>query len=206
MGSLRVRHDWKWKRKWQSTPVFLPRKSHRQRSLVGYSPWACKKEDMTEQLSLSTKILTKHKWNNVVCRYIEFVIIVLVGSVAQLCPNLCKPMDCSPPGSSVHGISQARILEWVAISFSRGSSWPRNWTQVSGIAGRFFTDWASRESLVSVVSSSLDARSCPTLVTPWTVAHQAPMSMGLFRQECWSGLPFPPPGDLPAYYFSINLL
>ena len=49
----------------------------------------------------------------------------------QLCPTLCNPMDYSPPGSSVHGILQARILEWVAISFSRGSSWPRNWTHVS---------------------------------------------------------------------------
>ena len=54
-------------------------------------------------------------------------------------------MDCSPPGSSVHGILQARILEWVAISFSRESSQPRNQTQVSCIAGRFFTNWATRE-------------------------------------------------------------
>ena len=44
------------------------------------------------------------------------------SEVVQLCPTLCDPMDCSPPGSSVHGIFQARILEWVAISFSRGSS------------------------------------------------------------------------------------
>ena len=52
-------------------------------------------------------------------------------------------MDCSLPGSSIHGILQARIPEWVAISFSRGSSWPRNWTQVSCLAGRFFTNWAT---------------------------------------------------------------
>ena len=52
---------------------------------------------------------------------------------------LCDPMDCSPPGSSVHGILQARILEWVAIPFSRGSSQPRDRTPVSYIAGRFFT-------------------------------------------------------------------
>ena len=55
---------------------------------------------------------------------------------------LCNPMDCSPPGSSVHGIFQARILEWVVIPFSRGSSWPRDWTHVSWvscIAGGFFT-------------------------------------------------------------------
>ena len=53
--------------------------------------------------------------------------------VARLCPTLCHPMDCSPPGSSVHGIFQVRILEWVAISFSRGSSWPRYWSWVSFI-------------------------------------------------------------------------
>ena len=59
--------------------------------------------------------------------------------VDQLCLTLCNPPVCSPPSSSVHGILQARILEWVAISFSRGSSWPRDWTWVSCIAGRFFT-------------------------------------------------------------------
>ena len=57
-------------------------------------------------------------------------------------------MDCNPPGSSVHGMLQARILEWVAISFSRRSSWPRNQTQVSSIVGRFFTSWATREALI----------------------------------------------------------
>ena len=71
--------------------------------------------------------------------------------VAQLCPTLCDPMDCSPPGSSVLGIIQAGMLEWVAIPFSRGSpgrgsSWPRDWTQVSLIAGRFFTVWTTREA------------------------------------------------------------
>ena len=55
-------------------------------------------------------------------------------------------MDCSLPGSSVHRILQARILEWVAISFSRASSWPKDWTQVSCIAGRFFTVWATQGS------------------------------------------------------------
>ena len=60
--------------------------------------------------------------------------------------TLCNPMDCSPPSSSVHGIFQARILEWVAISFSRGSSWPRDQTQVSCIAGRCFTTCAIMEA------------------------------------------------------------
>ena len=58
--------------------------------------------------------------------------------VAQSYLTLCSPMDRSPPGSSVHGIFQARILEWVAMSFSRESSWPRDQTQVSCVAGRFF--------------------------------------------------------------------
>ena len=67
------------------------------------------------------------------------------SEVAQLCPTLCDPVDCSPPGSSIHGILQARILEWVAISFSRGSSRPRDGTQVSHIAGRSFNLWATRK-------------------------------------------------------------
>ena len=65
---------------------------------------------------------------------------------SQLCPTVCDPKDCSEPGSTAHGILQARILEWVAIPFARGSSWPRDWTQVSCIAGRFFTLWATRAS------------------------------------------------------------
>ena len=56
-------------------------------------------------------------------------------------------MNCSLPRSSIHGIFQARVLEWVAISFSRGSSWPRDWTLVSCIVGRCFTIWATREVL-----------------------------------------------------------
>ena len=61
------------------------------------------------------------------------------SEVAQSCLTLCNPVDCSPPGSSVHGILQARILEWVAISFSRGSSWPRVQTWVSHIAADALT-------------------------------------------------------------------
>ena len=68
------------------------------------------------------------------------------SKVTQSCPTLCNPMDCSPPGSSVHGILQARILEWVAISFSRGSSQPRDRIWFSRIAGRRFNSWATREA------------------------------------------------------------
>ena len=69
--------------------------------------------------------------------------------VTQSCPTFGTLWTCSPLGSSVHRILQARILqvilEWAAIPFSRGSSWPRNWTCISCIAGRFFTIWATRE-------------------------------------------------------------
>ena len=63
------------------------------------------------------------------------------SKVAQLCPTHCNPIDYT-----VHGVLQARILEWVAFPFSRGSSQARDWTQVSCIAGRFFTSWATREA------------------------------------------------------------
>ena len=75
--------------------------------------------------------------------------------VTQSHPILCNPLYCSPPGSSVHGIFQARILEWVAISSSRGSSRPRDWTWVSFIAGRFFTIWATREAQFLFKSAAL---------------------------------------------------
>ena len=68
------------------------------------------------------------------------------SEVTQLCQTLCDSMDCSLPGYSIYGIFQARVLEWVAISFPRGSYQPRDWTWVSWIAGRFFTDWATKEA------------------------------------------------------------
>ena len=68
--------------------------------------------------------------------------------VTHSCPILCDPIDCSPPSSSVHGILQARILEWAAISYSRGSSWIRDRTWVSCTASRFFIIWATRDALL----------------------------------------------------------
>ena len=73
----------------------------------------------------------------------NYLLDLVSSKVAQSCPTLCSPMDCSLPGSSVHGIFQARVLEWVAISFSRGSSRPRDWTQVFSIADRRFTVWTT---------------------------------------------------------------
>ena len=92
----------------------------------------------------------------------------------QSCPTLCDPIDGSPPGSPVHGILQARILEWVAISFSSAWKWK---VKVKSL---------SRAQL---------------LATPWTTAHQAPPSMGFSRQEHWSGVPLPSPkiGQIYTY-------
>ena len=75
--------------------------------------------------------------------------------VTQLCLAVLRPHGCSPLGTSVHGILQARILEWVAIFFSRGSSWPRDRTWVSCIAGRRFTLWATREAHICTYNPSL---------------------------------------------------
>ena len=109
------------------------------------------------------------------------------SEVAQLCPTLCDPMDCSLPGSSVHRIFQARVLEWVAISFSRGSSQPRDQSRVSCITDKTLYR-LSHQGSRSVMSDS---------AIPWTVAYQASPSMEFSRQGFWSGLPFPSPGDLP---------
>ena len=79
----------------------------------------------------------------------------------QLCLILWDPRDYSPPGSSVHGILLARMLEWLAVPFSRGSSHPRDQTKDFCIAGRFFTNWVTREAC-SVQFSSV-TQSCPTL-------------------------------------------
>ena len=78
--------------------------------------------------------------------------------VTPSCPTLCDPMDCKLPGSSVHGILQARLLEWVATSFYRGSSWPRDQTWVFRTAGRLFTAWATSEALY--VNETSNKKNC----------------------------------------------
>ena len=89
------------------------------------------------------------------------------SEVAQSCPTLCHPMDCSLPGSSLHGILQARVLEWVAISFSRGSSRPRDRTRVSHIPGRRFNLWATREAQKNhrVIDNYREVTAFDTVVT-----------------------------------------
>ena len=164
--------------------------------------------------------------------------------------HCCDPMNCSPPDSTDHEIFQARILEWVAISFSSWSSQPRDQTCISYIGRWILYHWANREDLVITLSSvqslshvwllATPWTAQPTrflrpwdfpgkstgvgchcllrlfsytnlimlrcvhacilsdvrhFVTPWTVAYQAPLSVGFFRQEYWSG--FLSPGDIP---------
>ena len=105
------------------------------------------------------------------CVYMYVYINVYIHAAAaakllQLCLTLCDSIDGSSPGSSVPGTLQARTLEWIALSFSK--AWK----------------WKVKVKLLSCVW---------LLVTPWTVAHQAPLSMGFSRQEYWSGLPLPSP-------------
>ena len=94
----------------------------------------CKKKKKVLSLDCTHAGQAACYWNGVLCL------------VTQLCLTLFKPRNCSPPGSWVHGILQVRILEWVAMPSSKGSSQLRNWTQVSHIAGRFFNIWATREA------------------------------------------------------------
>ena len=93
---------------------------------------------------------------------------VCCWSITNQCLTLCDPRDSSPPGSTVPGTLQARTLEWVAISFS--NAWKRK---------------VKVKSLSRVL----------LLATPWTAAHQAPLSMGFSRQEYWSGVPSPSPQE-----------
>ena len=80
------------------------------------------------------------------------------GEVTQSCPTLCDPMDCNQLGFSIHGILQARKLEWIAISFTKGSSRPRDQTQVSRTGSRTFNLWATREFQLDRILLSLTLR------------------------------------------------
>ena len=97
---------------------------------------------------------------------VAYPTVIKWSEVAQLCPTLRDPMDCSLPGSSVHGILQARTLEWVAIAVSSAWRW-------------------------KLKVKSLSRVRLPA--TPWTAAYQAPPSMGFSRQEYWSGVPLSSP-------------
>ena len=108
------------------------------------------REDCVKQ-SRSSNLVFKFLYH----RHTKYSTVQLKMLVAQSHLTLCNPVDCSPPSSSVRGISQARILKWVVISFSRGPSWPRDWTYVSSIAGRVFTVWATREYTVYIIHTCI---------------------------------------------------
>ena len=108
--------------------------------------------------------LTNIQTNN--SHYGEQYAAAAAAKSLQSCPTLCNPRDGSPPGSPVPGILQARTLEWVAISLSNAWKWKGKVKSLSHVQ---------------------------LLVTPWTVAHQAPPSLGFSRQEYWSGVPLPSP-------------
>ena len=123
------------------------------------------------------------------------------AKITSVVSDLCNPIDYSPPGSSVYGILQARILEWLARLSSRESSRPRDQTHVScmslmlpALTGSFFTTRVTWETLYLLV---LVAQSYSTLCDLMEGSScQAPLSIEFSRKEYWSRLPLPFPGDL----------
>ena len=162
-------------------------------------------------------------WIRMVRIWIILSFCAVCAKLLQSCPTLCDPVDCSPPGFSVHGILQARILEWVAMPPPRGifpnqGSNPfllclLRWQMGSlPLVPLFFICgyyhfrkkyiymciYICYMNISACYAWVLSYFSCVQLfVTLWTVSRQAPLSMGFCRQAYWSGLPCPPPGDLP---------
>ena len=128
----------RWRRDRLPTPVFWPGEFHGL-----YSPWVARSRTRLSDFPLT-----------------PFHPLCRVCWVAQLYLTLWDPMDCSPPGSSVRGVFQSRILEWVIISFCRGSLRPRDWTHIFCIGRWILYHWATWEA------PCLVAQSCPTLCDP----------------------------------------
>ena len=146
---------------------------------MSYSPWGHKESDTTFIFYFH-----KHKYYS---WYILYKIYYIGGGslVAKSCLSLCDPMNYSPPGSSIHGILQARILEWVAIPFSWVSSQPRDRTQVSSIAGRFFTSWQGKPKNTGVGSLSLLQQIFLTQELNWNILHCRLILYQLSYREAW---------------------
>ena len=157
-----------WRKKWQPTPVFLPGKSHGwslvgysswgrkesdtterlhfhfSLSCIGKgngSPLPCPENPKDSRACLAAVYgvaQSRTRLKRLSSSSGSVYMLILNALVAQSCSTLCDARDCILPVSSVHGIFQARILKWVAIPFPRGSSQPRDWTQISCITGGFF--------------------------------------------------------------------
>ena len=108
-----------------------------------------------------------------VCVYARARVCVSCSVVSD---SFYDPMDCSPPGSSVFGILQARILEWVAFPFSRGSSWPRDWTRISCVEGKFCTIWATREASLWHICFPTSGMSSTHLIGLTTFSYPSALS------------------------------
>ena len=122
-------------------------KSHGQRSLASYSPWRLQRvrhNRVTEYYrGYWDLVLLPSSELTLSLHYVACVCVCVSHTVIS---DSLWPMDCSSPGSSVHGIFQATILEWIAIPVSRASSWARDWTWVFRVAGKVFAIWATREA------------------------------------------------------------
>ena len=153
-----------WKIPIHSSMISLEYKFHREVLLACYPDWICFCSEIYVHL-ITLSLHSIQKSTIISCWYYLCVFLAAAAAAKslQLCPTLCDPIDGSPPGSSVPGILQARIL---AISFS--NAWK----------------WKVKVKLLSRVW---------LLATPWTAAYQAPPSMGFSRQEYWTGLPLPSP-------------
>ena len=148
-----------WRRKWLPSSVFLPGKSHGQRSWLATIHGVTKESDTSYWLNNNNKsfqsIVFALFWLNLFlsnlfiwhyCKcFLYFIFGLFIASVSESHSAMSNSLQ---PHGIVHGILQARILEWVAIPFSRWSSQPRDRIQVSCIAGRLFTSWATREASV----------------------------------------------------------
>ena len=135
---------------------------------IVYDSFQCKSLPCSPVRSGPSSILSSNLSFLLKKLYIPWLAAAAAAQSLQSCPTLCDPRDGSPPGSPVPGILQARTLEWVAISFSNAWKWKVKVKSLSRV---------------------------PFLATPWTVASQAPTSMGFSRQEYWSGVPLPSPHD-----------
>jgi len=100
----------------------------------------------------------------------------------------CDPVDCSPPGSSVHGIFHTGILEWVAISFSRGSLWPRDWTCISYIGRWILYHWTTRVALCNITfpkKKKKDIEPQESMERALDFSHESRVWVWAFLKSCW---------------------